>query len=321
MKNPARATLVAVAASLIATFAFAQPYPGKPIRLLISYPPGGGIDLTARAIGQKLGEYLGQPVIIDNRVGGNTIVSAEFAARAAPDGYTLFMPLDSTMSQFQALYDKLPYDPVRDFAPISRVSRTNTLLITYPKAPFRNLEELVAHARANPGKLNFAASAITTRLVGEILKASTGIDMVFVPYKGTAPMIPALMSGEIDLVIDGLSAYVPSIKQDKLRAVALAAPVRNPQLPETPTTREAGFPQIEASGWLGVFAPAGTPAPVIARLNGEIVKALASPDLSAKLEGMGITVVSSTPEELGALLRADIAKWAPVIKARGIKAD
>lgn len=312
---------LAAATCMISTLTCAQQYPAKPIRLLISYPAGGGIDLTARALGQKIGEYLGQPVIIDNRVGGNTIVSAESVARAAPDGYTLFMPLDSTMTQYQALYDKLPYDPVRDFAPISRVSRTNTLLITYPKAPFRTLEELVAHARANPGKLNFAASAITTRLVGEILKASTGIDMVFVPYKGTAPMIPALMSGEIDLVIDGLSAYVPPIKQDKLRAVALAAPVRNPQLPDTPTTREAGYPQIEASGWLGVFAPAGTPAPIIARLNAEIVKALASPDLAAKLEGMGITVVSSTPEELGALLRADIAKWGPVIKARGIRAE
>ena len=321
MNIAVKACLAAAASSMICALACAQPYPAKPIRLLISYPAGGGIDLTARALGQKIGEYLAQPVIIDNRVGGNTIVSAESAARAAPDGYTLFMPLDSTMTQYQALYDKLPYDPVRDFAPISRVSRTNTLLITYPKAPFRTLEELVAHARANPGKLNFAASAITTRLVGEILKASTGIDMVFVPYKGTAPMIPALMSGEIDLVIDGLSAYVPPIKQDKLRAVALAAPVRNPQLPDTPTTREAGYPQIEASGWLGVFAPAGTPAPIIARLNAEIVKALASPDLAAKLEGMGITVVSSTPEELGALLRADIAKWGPVIKARGIRAE
>jgi len=308
-------------ATLLAANAMAQNYPNKPLRLVISYPPGGGIDLTARAIAQKVGESLGQTLIVDNRVGGNTIVSAEYSAHAAPDGYTLFMPLDSTMTQFQALYDKLPFDPVKDFVPITRVSRTNSLIVTHPKAPFQTLEEFVAYARANPGKPNFAASALTTRLVGEILKTVTGINMVFVPYKGTAPMIPALMSAEIDLVIDGMSAYVPAIKQGKLRPVALAAPVRNPQLPDTPTTREAGYPQIEASGWLGVFAPTGTPAPIIARLNTEFVKALTSADLGAKLEGMGITVVSSTPEELGALLRADIAKWSPVIKARGIKAD
>ncbi|MFM9968593.1 MAG: Bug family tripartite tricarboxylate transporter substrate binding protein [Burkholderiales bacterium] len=315
------ALMVSVCAAPVLAQSAAPPYPSKPIRLVISYPAGGGIDLTARAIAQKLGESLSQTVIVDNRVGGNTIVSAEFAARAAPDGYTLFMPLDSTMTQYQALYEKLPYDPVRDFVPITRVSRTNSLLVTHPKAPFRTLEEFVAYGRANPGKLNFAASATTTRLVGEILKSTANIDMVFVPYKGSAPMIPALMSAEIDLVIDGMSAYVPAIKQGKLRPVALAGPVRNPHLPDTPTTREAGYPQIEASGWLGVFAPAGTPAPIISRLNTELVNALKGADLGAKLEGMGITVVSSTPEELAALLRADIAKWSPVIKARGIKAD
>ena len=308
-------------AALCAANAIAQGYPTKPLRLVISYPAGGGIDLTARAIAQKLGEALGQNVIVDNRVGGNTIISAEYAARSAPDGYTLFMPLDSTMTQYQALYDKLPYDPVKDFVPITRVSRTNSLITTHPKAPFHTLEEFVAYARANPGKANFAASATTTRLVGEILKTVANIDMVFVPYKGTAPMIPALMSAEIDLVIDGMSAYVPAIKQGKLRPVALAAPVRNPQLPDTPTTREAGYPQIEASGWLGIFAPAGTPAPIISRLNAELVKALKGAELGAKLEGIGVTVVTSTPEELGALLRADIAKWSPVIKARGIRAD
>jgi tripartite-type tricarboxylate transporter receptor subunit TctC len=304
-----------------APFAMSQAYPSKPIRLIISFPPGGGIDVTARTLAQKLGEQVGQPVVVDNRAGGNTVISAEIAAHAPPDGYTLFMPLEFTMTQNGALYEKLPYDPVRDFVPISRVSRTNLLFVTHAKSPFRNLQELVAYGKANPGKLNFAASAVLTRLMGEQLKSAAGVDMVFVPYKGTAPMLQALLGGEIDLVIDGTSAYVPSIRAGKLRPLAGGGPVRHPQLPDNPTAGEQGFPQAEASGWLGVFAPAGTPQPIVTRLNTEIVKALQSDEVKQKLEGIGVTVVTSTPAELGALVKEEIAKWSPVIRAAGIKAD
>ncbi len=315
-----RRAFLFIAATLFAQALFAQGYPARPIRLIISFPPGGGIDVTARSLAQKLSEQMGQPVIVDNRAGGNTVISAELAAHSPPDGYTIFMPLEFTMTQNPALYDKLPYDPVRDFVPVSRVSRTNLLFVTHARTPFHNLKELVASARANPGKLNFAASAVLTRLMGELLKSTAGIDMVFVPYKGTAPMVQALLAGEIDLVVDGTSAYVPHIRSGKLRALATGGP-RHAQLPDVPTAGEQGYPQVEASGWLAVFAPAGTPAPIVARLNGEVVKALASDDMKAKMDSIGVTLVSSTPAELGALLREDIARWTPIIRAAGIKAD
>jgi tripartite-type tricarboxylate transporter receptor subunit TctC len=258
---------------------------------------------------------------VDNRAGGNTVISAEVAAHAPPDGYTLFMPLEFTMTQNPALYDKLSYDPIRDFAPISQVSRTNLLFVTHAKTPFRNLNEFLGYARLNPGRVNFAASAVLTRLMGEMLKSTTGIDMVFVPYKGTAPMVQALLAGEIDLVVDGTSAYVPHIRSGKMRAIAGGGPVRHAQIPEVPTAAEQGYPQAEGSGWLALFAPAGTPQPIVTRLNLEAVKALGSEDLRAKMDAIGVTLVSSTPEQLGARLREDIAKWTPVIRAAGIRAE
>ncbi len=312
--------LLLIAAAAFAPALLGQAYPSRPIRLIISFPPGGGIDVTARSLAQKLSEQMGQPVVVDNRAGGNTVISADVAAHSAPDGYTLFMPLEFTMTQNPALYDKLPYDPVRDFVPVSRVSRTNLLFVTHARAPFHNLNELVGYARTNPGKLNFAASAVLTRLMGEQLKSAAGIDMVFVPYKGTAPMVQALLAGEIDLVIDGTSAYVPHIKSGKLRGLATGGP-RHAQIPDVPTAGEQGYPQVESSGWLAVFAPAGTPQPIVTRLNAEIVKALASDDMKSKMDAIGVTLVSSTPEQLAVLLKEDIARWTPIIKAAGIKAD
>ncbi len=312
--------LLLIAAAAFAPALLGQAYPSRPIRLIISFPPGGGIDVTARSLAQKLSEQMGQPVVVDNRAGGNTVISADVVAHSAPDGYTLFMPLEFTMTQNPALYDKLPYDPVRDFVPVSRVSRTNLLFVTHARAPFHNLNELVGYARTNPGKLNFAASAVLTRLMGEQLKRAAGIDMVFVPYKGTAPMVQALLAGEIDLVIDGTSAYVPHIKSGKLRGLATGGP-RHAQIPDVPTAGEQGYPQVESSGWLAVFAPAGTPQPIVTRLNAEIVKALSSEDMRSKMDAIGVSLVSSTPEQLAALLKDDIARWTPIIKAAGIKAD
>ena len=301
--------------------ALAQQFPTKPIRLIISSPPGGGVDVVARALAQKLGENMGQQVIVDNRPGGNTIISAELAAHAPADGYTLFMPLDTTMTQNPALYAKLPYDPVKDFAPISQTVGGSLIFVTHPKAPFKTLPEMVAYARANPGKLNIAASTAATQIFTLMLKNAAGIEVAYVPYKGTAPMFQALLGGEIDVVADGAPFYVPHIRSGKLVGLATSAPKRHFQLPDVPTVREAGYPQLETSNWFGVFAPAGTPQPVIEKLNAEIVKALVSADLKEKIINSGNTPSPGTPAELGALLKDDLARWTPIIKAAGIRLE
>jgi tripartite-type tricarboxylate transporter receptor subunit TctC len=301
--------------------AAAQQYPTRPIRLIISFPPGGGVDVAARALAQKLGEQLGQQVVVENRAGGNTIISADVAAHSPPDGYTLFLPLDSTLTQIPALYSRLPYDPLKDFAPISQTSAGSYLFVTHPKSPFRNVAGLVAYAKANPGKLNFAASTVMTQVLTLQLRSAAGIDITYVPYKGTAPMVQALLAGEVDIAVDGVPFYVSSIKSGKMVGIATSGATRAPQLPDTPTMRESGYPQLEARSWFGLFAPAATPQPIIARLNSEVVKALESPDLKERLANAGNTPVSSTPEQLGALLREDHARWVPIIRAAGIKLD
>ncbi len=298
--------------------AMAQQYPSKPVRIIISFPPGGGVDVVARALAQKMSENMGQQVVVDNRPGGNTILSADLATHAPPDGYTLFMPLDTTMTQNPALYSKLPYDPVKDFAPVSQAVGGSLVFVTHPKAPFRTLPEMVAYARANPGKLNIAASTAATQIFTLLLKNTAGIDVTYVPYKGTAPMFQALLAGEIDVVADGVPFYIPHIRSGKLIGLANSAPARHPQLPDMPTVREAGYPQLETSNWIAVFAPAGTPQPIIERLNAEIAKALASPDLKERIIASGNTPTPSTPEQLGAMLRQDITRWTPIIKAAGL---
>ncbi len=301
--------------------ALAQAYPTRPIRLIISFPPGGSVDLTARALAQKLGESLGQQVLVDNRAGGNTILSADIAAHAPPDGYTLFMPLDSTLTQLPALYAKVPYDSLRDFAPISQINVTSYLFVTHPRTTFRTIGQLVLYAKANPGKLNFAASTALTQALTLMLKSAAGIDVTLVPYKGTQPMVQALLAGDVDVVVDGIPFYVSSIHAGKMAGLAISGSERSVQLPDTPTLREAGYPQLEARSWLAVFAPAGTPPAIVTRLNGEIVKALASPDLRERLINAGNTPVSSTPEALGAMLREDYTRWSGILKSLGIKLD
>ena len=299
----------------------AQTYPTRPIHLVISFPAGGGIDALARQLAQKLSEGLGQAVVVDNRPGGNTIISAEQVARSAPDGYTLFMPLDFTMTMNPVLYDKLPYHPVRDFAPISHVATANMAIVVHPKLPAKTLGELIAYAKANPGKLNYGASAVLTRLMGEQVKASAGIDMVYVPFKGTAPMIQSLLAGDIDLAVDGVGIYLPHIKSGKLRVLATSGPRRDTLMPDTPTLREEGYPELETRSWFALYAPAGTSQTIIARLNAEVARAVADPALRERLAVFAFELAASTPEQLAASLRADSAKWAPIIRASGIKVE
>ncbi len=300
--------------------ASAQSFPTKPVRFIVPYPPGGSVDLHARYIGQKMAENLGQPVVVEDRPGGNTHIAAEYVAHSAPDGYTLFHTLDSTMTLNQALFSRIPFDPVRDFAPVARLASGNSIIVVNPALPVKSLKELIDYSKANPGKINFGATSANTQLAGEQIRMR-GADMVYVPYKGTAQLVQAVVAGEIQVVIDGLTNYVPFVRDGKLRGLATLAPGRDIMLPQLPSIREAGYPEIERLGWWGLFAPAGTPQSVIARLNAAALWALKQPDFLEKQASLGLVPRPSTPEELGAQVKADIARWTPLVKAAGIKLD
>jgi tripartite-type tricarboxylate transporter receptor subunit TctC len=320
MSMLARAVMVSAVA--LSTAAQAQQYPSKPVRVIVSFTPGASIDLSARAIGQRMGESLGQPFVVENRAGGNTIVSAELAAKAPADGYTIFHPLDTTMTLVPALYDKVGYDPVRDFSPIGQITLGSYILVAPARAAYRTLPELIAHAKANPGKLNFGASTAFTQLLTVMLRQAAGVDVTYVPYKGGPPMIQALLAGEIDLTVDGIPLYVGLVKAGKAAPLAVTGTARAYQFPNTPTIREAGYPQLEAHSWTAWFAPAKTPEVIVRRLNTEMNKVLNDVDFRQKnVEAGQNPLVPSTPEELGELMRQGIAKWGPLVKASGIKLD
>ena len=300
----------------------AQAWPAKPVRVIVSFTPGASIDLAARAVGQRLADALGQPFVVENRPGGNTIVSAELAARAAPDGYTLFMALDTTMTLVPAIYDKVPYDPVRDFAPVGQINRGAYIIVAPAKAPYRNLSEMIAHAKANPGKMNVGASTAFTQLLTVMLRQAAGVDITYVPYKGGPPMIQALLAGDLGGTVDGIPLYVGLVRAGKVIPIVTTGPTRAVQFPDVPTIREAGYPQLEAPSWTAWFAPAGTPDPIIRRLNGELSKILNNAEFRQKtLEGGQNPLVHATPEEVGEQVKQGLAKWGPLVKASGIKLD
>jgi tripartite-type tricarboxylate transporter receptor subunit TctC len=313
--------LAGVVALLQAVSAAAQPFPTKPIQVIVAFPPGGRIDLVARQVAQKMTENLGQPLVIVNKPGGNTNIAAEFVARAPADGYTVFHCIDSTLTINPALYEKLPFDPIRDFAPISRLVLGSSLLVANARLPIRTARELFEHAKSNPGKINYGATSPSTQLTVEQFKSATGVNIVHIPYKGTAQLVQALVAGEIDFVVDGVEAYVSHIKAGKLRPLATFGSARDILLPDVPTAREAGFPEVEKTSWWGWFAPAGTPRPVVTRLNASMNWALTQPDLKEKLTAFGTLPSPSTPEELAADLKSDVAKWPPMIKAAGIRVE
>lgn len=298
----------------------AQQFPTKTIRFIVAFPPGGSVDLHARYVAAKMSENLGQPVIIENRPGGNTHVGAEVVVRSNPDGYTLFHTLDSTITLNQALYAKIPFDPIKDFTPVARLASGNSIIVVHPSVPVKNMRELVEYAKVNPNKLNFGATAATTQLTGEQLRA-LGAPMTHVPYKGTAQLVPAVTSGEIHLVIDGHTNYVPFVKEGKLRAIGLVSPGKDALLPDVPNVREQGFPELERLGWWALFGPANLPAPVLSRLSNAALWTLKQPDFLEKQAALGLTPRPGTPEELAAQVKADIARWTPIIKAAGIKLD
>jgi tripartite-type tricarboxylate transporter receptor subunit TctC len=302
--------------------ACAQTYPEHPLRLVVPFATGGTSDILARFVAPPLWAALGQPVVVDNRPGAGSNVGNEIVAKAAPDGYTLLMATPALASN-QALYGKLNYDPVAGFAPVTLVAEIPIALVVHPSMPTKSVQELIALAKAQPGKLNFGSSGNggIGHLVGEMFKSATGINMVHVPYKGNGPALVDLMSGVLNLTFTDIAGGMPYIKAGKMRPLAIASKRRSALLPDVPTMIEAGMPGFEATTWFAVFATGGTPQPVVNRLNAEIVKSLRAPEMRDRLTGLGCEVVGNKPEELAAFLKAEITKWNKVIKESGAKID
>ena len=308
--------------ALVAGPAFAQEYPSRPIRIVVPQSPGASTDLTARMIAQKLNEAFKQPVIVDNRPGSSGIAGSEMVARAAPDGYTL-MVVASSFSINPALGRKLPYDAIRDFTTVSQLSKFPNMLAAHPSTLVKTLQDVIALAKAKPGQLTYASAGVATgtHMTAELLKYMTGIDLLHVPYKGGGPAMTAAMGGQTQLVISTTVGMLPHVRSGKLKAVALTSAKRSPAAPEIPTFAESGVPGYEHEPWNGMFAPAGIRRPVLAKINAEVVRSMHSPEMKKVFEQEGADVVASKPEEFGAVLKAEIAKWTKVAKAAGIKAE
>jgi tripartite-type tricarboxylate transporter receptor subunit TctC len=314
--------LIAVAFATAGT-CMAQSYPSKPVRFISPYAPGGGTDTMARVLAQKLSEGLGRQVFVENRPGGGGIVGTETAAKAAPDGYTILLGSKGPMTVNPALYAKLSYDTVRDFAPISLVSIVPALLAVHPSLQVKTVKELVALARSHPGELTFSSSGNggTGHLSGEQFAALGGVRMVHVPYKGTGPATTALLSGEVSMSFGNMIALMPYVQSGRLRALAVTGAKRVSAAPQLPTVAEAGLPGYEYVAWYGVLAPAGTPRDIVGRLSSELVKIARQPDMKDKLTGEGGDVVGSSPEEFSAFIKRELVSSAKLVKSAHVKAD
>ena len=303
--------------------AFAQTYPTRPVRLMFAQAPGSASDFISRVVGNALSEGLGQPVVIEARPGAGGVLGTEMAARSAPDGYTLVMGNNSSHGSNPAVYPKLPYDAVKDFAPISFVASVPYVLVVDPSLPASSVAELIALAKSRPGKLNYASAGngSTHHFCGELLKSMSGIDMVHVPYKGSPPAIAGLLGGEVSLMFANVTDIGSQIRSGKVKALAVTTPKRAGLLPDVPTLSEAGLPGFEITSWFGLLVPAGTPAPIIARLNAEAARVLARADVRTTLAAQGLEVASSSPEQFGAHIRSEISKFSRIAKAAGIRAE
>jgi tripartite-type tricarboxylate transporter receptor subunit TctC len=320
-----RPFLFAAAAALAPWSAEAQApdaWPGRPIRFILPFPPGGGTDILGRLIAERLTGNLGQPVVAENRGGAGGNVGAEAAAKSAPDGYTIVLVAPS-LAISPSLYSKLNYDPAKDFAPVSLVATVPNVMITHPSVPASTLVEFIRLAKTKPGEMNFGSggSGTSNHLAGELFNIVAGVKLVHVPYKGVNLAMNDVLSGRIQLVVIGIPAAAPHIKAGKLRALAVLAPARSPVLPDVPTVAEAGLPNFEVTTWYGILAPAGTPGPIVARLNAELVKIMHAPEMKEKLDAMATDAVTSTPEEFAGLIKREILKWGEVVRDAGLKAD
>lgn len=317
------AGLTAAAAAALPHAALAQGYPAKPVTIVVPFAPGGTTDILARIVGQGLSGELGQPFIVDNRAGAGGNIGASLAAKAPADGYTLFMGTVGTHAINQALYKKMPFDPVKDFAPISRVATVPNLLVAHPSQPYKTVKELIAYAKANPGKVTYGSpgSGSSPHVSGELFKSMTGTELLHVPYKGSAPAMTDLLGGQISIMFDNLPSAIQHVRSGKLRPIAITTAKRSPELPDIPTIAEAGVPGYEAMSWFGLFAPAATPKPVLDQLNAALVKVLNQPDVKKKIAEQGGDVVAETPAQFAAFIQSESVKWGKVVKASGATVD
>jgi len=314
---------VATLALVAAAQAAAQAWPTKPIRLVVPFPPGGAVDFYARVVQQPLSEVLGQTVVIDNKAGASGMVGAEAVAKAPPDGYTLLLGNIASLAINVGIYPKMPYDPLKDFTPIVRTVDVNYVLVVHPSVPVKSVPELIAYAKANPGKLSYgsAGSGSLPHLGTELFKAQTGTDLVHVPYKGGGPMVTDLLGGSVQVVIGDQANLMPHVQSGKLRALAVATPKRSPNAPDLPTIAETGLAGYDATAWQGLVGPAGMPPDVVRRLNEAFNKVMVMPAVREKLVGGGLDPVGGTPEQFGRFIGSEIAKWTKIAKDVGAKAE
>ncbi len=319
-----RAVLCALACcGTTAAVAAEAAFPVRPVRFIVPFAPGGSTDTLARTLAQRLSDAFGQQVVVDNRAGGNGNIGTEIVARAVPDGHTIVLGYIANLGIGPSLYASLPFDPLKDFAPVTLLAVSPNILVAHPAVPVKTVKELIAYTRANPQKVNYASAAVASlgHLAGELLNSSAGIRMQHVPYKGSGQAVIDLLAGQVQIMFSGMSSVMPHIRAGKLRPLAVTGAQRSAATPDVPTIAESGYPGFEASAWYGVLAPAGTPKPVVARLNGEILRALKIPEVRERLENVGFEIVGGTPEAFGIYMKNEIAKWAKVVKASGVRAE
>lgn len=325
MNNPRFYTAALVGAALLLTslLCSAQSFPTRGIRLVIPYAPGGAAGTVGRLLAEKMSVSIGQPVIVDHRPGGGTIIGNNLVAKATPDGYTLVMGTITSHAMLSSLSTRMPFDPEKDFAPISLITSLPFVLIAHPSVPVANVPDLVALARQQPGKLSFgsAGNGTSNHLAGELFKSIAKIDMLHVPYKGSAPALADLLGGQITTMFDLTPTALTQIAGGKVKAIAITSARRSSVAPNIPTMAEAGMPGVEVVSWFGILAPAGTPAPIVNFLNTEIVKAMNTPDVRQQMAALGADVVTNTPQEFAAYISAERAKWAMVVREAGIKPE
>jgi tripartite-type tricarboxylate transporter receptor subunit TctC len=315
-------TALLLAAPTAALSASAHAYPERPIRVVVPFTPGGGADTVARTVGQKMSEGLGQQMVVDNRVGADGNIGVEMVAHAAPDGYTILLGYVGNLAIGPALHRKLPFDPVRDFAPITELAVAPNILVVNPAVPAKNFQEFIAYVKANPKKVNFASAVVGSPgyLAGEFLNRAAGIEMLHIPYKGASQAIVDVIGGQVQAMF-GVSTVMPHIHAGRLRALATTGAKRSSLLPQVPTIAESGFPRFEASAWYGLLAPARTPQTAIARLNSEAQRALGALEVKARLEAAGFDIVGTTPDAFAAYIKSEIGKWKEIVETSGAKAE
>ncbi len=314
---------VILAVSIASALAQAQPWPSKPLKVIVPFTAGGSTDTVARIVAEKLSTRLGQPVIVDNRAGAGGAVGSDVAAKSPPDGYTMLVGTSSTMAIAPHVYTKLPYEPTRDFAPVILLGTADIMIVVNSQVPVRSVRELIAYAKANPGKLTFASggNGSISHLLGEYFKSMAGVDMLHVPYKGDAQMVTDLLGGQVDLAFGTAVAFLPHVKSGKVVALAVTNPKRSTTQTQLPTVSESGVPGYDAVQWFGIAVPTGTPREIINRLNEEIRGILAMPEVRARFTELGFDVVGDKPEEFAAFLRAENAKWKKIAEIAGTKLD